>query len=204
MFGKRTINLDQEGDAMKVSTKQIKLLVLLAVGSLLLLPAFVAADQYVELGTVKFGPGTNTETFLLGAQNRLMSTSSDTLKSLIISVQNGDKKGKTRASSAVINVNGEDIFTQKDFNQNVLPSSLTTTRDVDDPDMQEVVLKVRVNGHKDVRMGVTITAVYEEQEIPMQWCLDTNFDGMPDGIVGMGTTTTPPTDVSGGVWFPCQ
>ena len=99
---------------MEKLSSRMKFLAVVAVCSFLFLPAVSSADEV--FGPVDFGVGTHTETFYLGA--RAMSFSAPpALKSLSISVQNGTRKDKNRVSSAVVTVNGEEIFIQKDFNQ---------------------------------------------------------------------------------------
>ena len=186
---------------MKKLSSQLKILALVAVICFLMVPAASAAYEYKEIGTVEFGPGIQTEVFQLGTSATRVSfnTGSD-LKSLIISVQNGSERGKDRVSSAVISVNGEEIFAQKHFSQNV--SSLTRTIDVNDPGMSELVMTVQVNSHKNAYLSVTVTGVYENTSPQIPWFLDTddppNYIGGP--IIGMGTFDSPPPRDPRGIW----
>lgn len=186
---------------MKKLSSHLKVTALFAVACFLMVPATSAAYEYRELGTVEFGPGVQTEVFNLGANARTMSfTTGSDLKSLIVSVQNGSERGKDRVSSAVVSVNGEEIFTQKHFSQNV--SSLTRTIEVNDPWMSEVVMTVKVNSHKNAHLFVTLTGVYENSVPQIPWFLDTdvppNYIGGP--IVGMGTFDTQPPPDPRGIW----
>jgi hypothetical protein len=183
---------------MEKLSSRMKILAVVAVCSFLFLPAVSSADEV--LGPVDFGVGTHSKTFYLGAVAMSFSAP-PALKSLSISVQNGTRKDKDRVSSAVVIVNDEDIFTQKDFNQNV--SSLIKSVEVDDPAMTEVVLAVKVSGKKTARLSVSITAIYEETAPPVLdviWYLDTDFDGLGGRITGMGTADTPPLPDSRGMW----
>ena len=183
----------------KISAK-MKILTLVAICSFLILPAISAAGE-VELGTVEFGPGDHTESFSIGAKTMYM-TASPALKSISVSVQNGTKRGKDRVSSAVVSVNGEELFVQKNFNQNTV-SSLIGEINVTDPAMDNVELSVRVKGRRDARLYITVTAIYEEfANVP--WFLDT--DNPPNGIGGpimaMGTIDSPPPLDIRGIWVP--
>ena len=181
---------------MKKVSSSIKFLAVVAVCSFLFLPAVSSADEV--FGPVDFGVGTHTETFYLGARTMSFSAS-PSLKSLSIAVQNGTRKDKERVSSAVVTVNGEDIFIQKDFNQNV--SSLIKTVDVDDPAMTEVVMTVKVRGKKTAMLSVSVTAIYEEA-LDFPWYLDTDGDLIGGFIMVMGTATTPPPQDLRGTWVP--
>jgi len=207
---------------MKNLSSMMKILTVVAVCSILLLPAISSADETRVLGTVEFGPGSHTETFYLGSQAMAFSAV-PVLKSLSVSVQNGVRAGQkgnmndgrkgiedaqagwdknSRVSSAKIVMNGEVIFEQKDFNQKV--SSLVKTMDVDDPGISAVDLSVKVNGNKNARLTVTVTAEYEQPAIPMAWFLDTDVppNGRGGPIMAMGTVDTPPPPDPRGVWVP--
>jgi hypothetical protein len=187
---------------MKKLSSRMKFLAVVAVCSFLFLPAVSSADEV--FGPVDFGVGTHSKTFYLGAKTMSFSAA-PALKSLSISVQNGSGKAKDRPSSAVVTVNDEDIFVQKDFNQNVTPSSLIRSILVDDPAMDRVEVKVKVNGRKDTRLSVTITAIYEETAPPVlsvPYFLDTdvppNYWGGP--ITAMSTIDTLPPFDPRGIW----
>ena len=182
-------------------SSRMKFLTLVAVCSFLFLPAVSTAGE-VPLGTLEFGVGLDTKYLELDAP-----TATSVLKELAVSVQNGSRKGKDRPSSAVVTVNGEEIFGQKNFNQNTSASSLLKTVLVDDPAISEVEVTVKINGRKGVRLSVSITAIYEESAppdiaTPCVWFLDTdmppNYWGGP--IPGEGTTDTPPEFDPRGIW----
>ncbi len=185
----------------KLSTK-MRILILVATCSLLLLPIISQADEYWELGTVEFGPGTNTKTFSL-VRGAMTMTATPDLKSIIISAQNGTNKGKDRVSSAVVSLNEQEVFSQKHFNQNVV-SGLSRTITIGAPDLEEVVLTAKVNGRKNARLFVTVTAVFEETVRTMMWFLDTDVppNGMGGPISGMGTEDVAPPPDPRGVWVP--
>jgi hypothetical protein len=190
---------------MKKLTGKMKILALISLCSLLILPAISSAKEVV-LGTVDFGPGNHTETYYLGAKaaGNMFLMASPVLKELSVEVQNGTQKDKDGVASAVISVNGDEVFIQKDFNKsdrNV--SSLVRTIGVDDPEMSEVELEVKVNGSKKARLSVTLSAIYEEvADVP--WFLDTDVppNGIGGPIMGMGTINTPPPLDPRGIWVP--
>ena len=185
---------------MEKLSSRMKILAVVAVCSFLFLPAVSSADKV--FGPVDFGVGTHSKTFYLGAVAKSFSAP-PALKSLSISVQNGTRKDKDRVSSAVVIVNGEDIFIQKDFNQNV--SSLFKTIDVDDPAMSAVELSAKVKGSKNAKLSVTVTAVYEDSAPPtpvvqVPWYLDTDGNKVGGPIMAMGTSDTPPPFDPRGEW----
>ena len=213
---------------MKKLSSSMKFLAVVAVCSFLVLPAVSSADDFKVLGTVEFGPGSNTETFYLDSQPMAFSaTAAPVLKSISVAVQNGSGKGhvkkghddkfekkstvrkkqnkwskKDRVSSARIAVNGEVIFEPKDFNHNV--SSLIKTINVNDPALSMVELSAKVKGSKNARLSVTVTAVYEASAPPpvvqVPWFLDTDGNGVGGPIMAMGTMDTPPPFDPRGVW----
>jgi hypothetical protein len=190
---------------MRVISSKIKILILVTLCSFLFAPA-VSTAREVVLGTVDFGPGSHTTTFNLGSKatfnlgaNAVFLTDSSVLKSLSVSIQNGSQKGKDRASSAVVSLCDEEIFVQKDFNQNV--SSLIKTMDVVDPTIDKVELDVNIKGNKNARLYFTVSAIYEEvADVP--WFLDTDGNGIGGPIVGMGTIDSPPAPDPRGIWVP--
>ena len=75
---------------MKKVSSRMKLLAIVAVCSFLVLPGVSPADQFKVLGTVEFGPGSNTETFYLGSQIMTFSAiAAPALKSVSVAVRNG-------------------------------------------------------------------------------------------------------------------
>ena len=184
---------------MRVISSKMKFLILVTLCSFLFAPA-VSSARVVVLGTVDFGPGEHATTFDLGAKAMFLKAS-PVLKSLSISIQNGSQKGKDRASSAVVSLCDEEIFVQKDFNQNV--SSLIKTMDVADPTMDKVELDVNIKGNKNSRLYFTVSAIYEEvADVP--WFLDTDVppNGIGGPIMGMGTIYSPPDPDPRGIWVP--
>jgi hypothetical protein len=153
------------------------------------LPLAAMAGEARVIEEAVFGPGTKTVTFdLPGAPD-----------SISLTVLNGAEKGQTRASSAVVELNGKTLYRQKDFNQNV--STLSTTIPREELTGTGNRLTVMVNGRPAAFLKVTLTGDYPAPPPPpppppapakVAWYIDNDKDGYGAGNPIMMPAGVPP------------
>ncbi len=188
---------------MKKITSAATIFCAVAVCAILAMPAVAPAE---ELISYEFGPGQHHETFFLGSSARAFAPSAfhePALEALYVEVKNGSGKGMSRVSSATVSVNGKEIFSQKDFS-NQMDYSLARKIELADTSSGKIDLLVRVNGSKFSTLTVTVTGIYENPGpvLDVPWFLDTDMDGVGGSIIGMGTYDTPPPPDPRGIWVP--
>jgi len=174
---------------MKMTRKGYLNVIILTVCCIMLVPVISSADRYEVMRELELGPGLYEETISTASSNR--SFYSSKLKGVSISVQNGTEDSKHRVASALVFLNGEEIFDQNDFNHKYI--SMSESRDYPE-DLTEVDLKVKVNGSKKSRLMVTLTGIYAddpELPVPRRYYLDRDGDGVGGPIFRISTTLPP-------------
>jgi hypothetical protein len=162
----------------------------------------LAEEEYRVIGEITAGPGVSSHVFPL-YDTWETSTSSlygnvPLLKSISVDVLNGAEKTRHRVTSAVVTVNGNVIFRQRDFNARVLSLSKTV---VPDPETSEIAVTVEVVGKKKCYATVRLVGTYEIPErIPVTWYLDMDGDEFGGTISIDGFLDSPPPDRGDDTW----
>ncbi len=149
-------------------------------------PTAWALDTKI-IAEAAIGPGTKALTFAVTGSPESVS----------LKIVNGSAKGVDRVSSAVITLNGEQLYSQKDFNQNVASLVMSLGKDLLKAESNK--LEVSVQGRAAAFLKVTIEAAYPDVIIAtppppppapvptVAWYFDADGDGF-----GAGTPTMLP------------
>ena len=188
---------------MKILTRGfIPMLVFLTCFAVAIPGTAYAEDEYRVIGELTIGPGFNSDTFPLyeGIDAAAVSLYNNVpqLKSITIDVLNWAENPQKRVTSAVVTVNGNVIFKERDFNAKVLSLSKTLEPE---GEASEIEVAVEVKGQKKCVGTVRVIGTYEVAErTPVTWFLDMDGDGFGGVISISGYLDSPPPDRGDDTW----